>query len=154
MAKTDEFVSQLSDLINEFDGLRAGSKHDDCSDVMSDVKAIELATRSCAAIERIAGRNSSYWLQADSFRTNARHYEQLKACNLIGVLSSLRADLRAGHLVSLQELVHAEVFSDSLEMADHLVDTGYKDAAAVIAGSSLRAGSTLAATGQTLERAH
>ncbi|MFZ0592306.1 MAG: hypothetical protein WAM39_17735, partial [Bryobacteraceae bacterium] len=35
------------------------------------------------------------------------------------------------------ELVHADVFSDFLEMADHLLEQGYKDAAAVIVGSVL-----------------
>jgi hypothetical protein len=40
-------------------------------------------------------------------------------------------------LASLQELIHADMFASFLEMADHLLRSGYKDAAAVIAGSSL-----------------
>ena len=40
---------------------------------------------------------------------------------------------------SLAALAHAEVFADFLEMAQHLLDVGYKDAAAVIAGSALEA---------------
>ena len=38
---------------------------------------------------------------------------------------------------TLEELVHADLFADFLEMADELQRGGYKDAAAVIAGSTL-----------------
>ena len=38
---------------------------------------------------------------------------------------------------SREELIHASVFADFLQMADYLVDSGYKDAGAVIAGSTL-----------------
>ena len=48
-------------------------------------------------------------------------------------------DIKAGYLKSLEELIHADVFADFLEMAQHLANEGYKDAAAVVAGSSLEA---------------
>ena len=38
---------------------------------------------------------------------------------------------------NLKGLISGEIFSDYLEMAEHLLDEGYKDAAAVIIGSSL-----------------
>jgi hypothetical protein len=56
---------------------------------------------------------------------------------LAGVLRGLRADVGAGYTRTLEELVHADLFSDFLEMADELQRSGYKDAAAVIAGSTL-----------------
>ncbi len=56
---------------------------------------------------------------------------------LAGILRALRADIDAGYIDTLAELVHAEVFADLLEMADELQWKGYKDAAAVIAGSVL-----------------
>ncbi len=61
------------------------------------------------------------------------------ARSLAGILQSLRADLAAGYVRSQRELLHAELFADFLEMAQHLLNEGYKDAAAVIAGSSLEA---------------
>ena len=54
-------------------------------------------------------------------------------------MKALLADVKAGHLQSVVDLVHAETFADFLEMAQHLLDAGYKDAAAVIAGSALEA---------------
>jgi hypothetical protein len=50
---------------------------------------------------------------------------------------AIRADVEAGYTQTLEELVHADVFSDLLEMAAELQRSGYKDAAAVIAGSTL-----------------
>jgi len=61
------------------------------------------------------------------------------ARSLAGILESLRADVAAGYVRSQRELLHAELFADFLEMAQHLLNEGYKDAAAVIAGSSLEA---------------
>ena len=40
-------------------------------------------------------------------------------------------------LAPIQELIRAEVFDDFLEMAEHLLDQGYKDPAAVVIGSVL-----------------
>jgi hypothetical protein len=56
---------------------------------------------------------------------------------LSGILSALRADYEAGRLRSFEELIHADLFSDFLEMAEYLLDEGYKDPAAVIAGGVL-----------------
>ena len=43
------------------------------------------------------------------------------------------------HLQSVVELVHADVFADFLDMAQHLLEQGYKDPAAVMTGSVLEA---------------
>jgi hypothetical protein len=56
---------------------------------------------------------------------------------LIGLLRALRADVESGYMASLVELVHADLFADFLAMADELQRNGFKDAAAVIAGSTL-----------------
>jgi hypothetical protein len=57
--------------------------------------------------------------------------------HLVGVLVALRSDIEAGYVRTLEELVHADVFADFLEMATELQNKGYKDAAAVVAGSTL-----------------
>jgi hypothetical protein len=56
---------------------------------------------------------------------------------LAGVLQALRADFDAGYLRSIEELIHANVFADFLEMADELQTKDFKDPAAVLAGSVL-----------------
>jgi uncharacterized protein (DUF2164 family) len=56
---------------------------------------------------------------------------------LPGILKAVRADYADHYLQSVQEIIHAEVFGDFLEMADHLLEQGFKDPAAVIGGGTL-----------------
>jgi hypothetical protein len=53
------------------------------------------------------------------------------------IIAAVKEEILGGWLSSTRGLIAGEVFSDFLEMAQHLWDEGYKDAAAVIAGSSL-----------------
>jgi uncharacterized protein (DUF2164 family) len=48
-------------------------------------------------------------------------------------------DYRSDYLRTVTEIVQADTFADFLEMAVYLLDEGYKDAAAVIEGSSIEA---------------
>ena len=90
--------------------------------------------RGLAAIERVAGRQSATGNRRQ-VAPEARDYQRILFVH--GALKVLRADVAAGHTARLAELAHGEVFSDFLEMADHLLEKGFKDAAAVIAGSTL-----------------
>ena len=53
---------------------------------------------------------------------------------LKAVFLAAKEDFEGGHLRSLRSLVHAEVFDDELEQARELQASGYKAAAAVVAG--------------------
>ena len=55
----------------------------------------------------------------------------------LGILRAVKQHLEGGHLARLPELVRADLFSDFLEMAEHLLSTGYKDPAAVLVGGIL-----------------
>jgi len=56
---------------------------------------------------------------------------------LASIIQALKEDLQAGWLESIVELVHADTHRGYLEMAEELLAKNYKDAAAVIAGTSL-----------------
>jgi len=53
---------------------------------------------------------------------------------LIPILIAAYDDLKGGFLVSFKQIVQAEVFDSELEQARSLLESGYKNAAAVIAG--------------------
>jgi hypothetical protein len=55
----------------------------------------------------------------------------------INILDQIKHEVENGWLTTVKELVTAEVFSDFLEMGEHLLEEGYKDAAAVMIGSVL-----------------
>jgi len=56
---------------------------------------------------------------------------------LIPILKAAYDDLKNGFLVSFKQIVQAEVFDSELEQAKSLLDSNYKNAAAVIAGAVL-----------------
>lgn len=58
----------------------------------------------------------------------------------VGILRAAHEELAEGFVGRLQELVAAEVFTDFLEMARHLLESGYKDAAASLCGAVLEDG--------------
>ena len=95
-----------------------------------------LITSAQAAIERVAPPGSAYARRAaDVLAEDTRNDIQLE--HLIGIVDALRHDYEGGALVPLQELIRAEVFDDFLEMAEHLLQKGYKDPAAVLIGGVL-----------------
>jgi len=135
---SDTFLKQLDAIAAEYADAQKRSRHDDCSDVISESQLKDLQTRCFAAIERAAGRKSVYYEKA--FAVGDEHgsyYDHL--ARQIGVVNALRQDIAKGYLRSFEQLIHGEVFGDFLEMADYLVTNGYKDAAAVVAGSTLEA---------------
>lgn len=115
---------------------RKSSKYEDLSDLMRDVKN-EVLTLLEATIERVAPLGSAYRKHAEEAYTKYGRDNEYIITILTGVLRALRADYEAGRLRSLAELIHADLFSDFIEMAAYLHSEGYKDAAAVICGSVL-----------------
>jgi hypothetical protein len=95
-----------------------------------------------SAIQRLAPPGSTY-------ANGAQGYEHLLSGGVVamsialepvrGILEALKHDYQSGYLQSVTELVHADIFADFLDMAHHLLEQNYKDAAAVIAGSVLEA---------------
>ena len=56
---------------------------------------------------------------------------------LISILRAAEDDLKNGFLITIKQLVQADVFDSELEQAKSLLQNGYKNAAAVIAGTVL-----------------
>ena len=58
----------------------------------------------------------------------------------LGVLHAASEDIEHGHLETIQQLAAAEVFSDFIDQADHLLQSGYHVPAASLAGAVLENG--------------
>jgi hypothetical protein len=126
---------QLSDILEMYDRLISASANSDLSDLPQHDRQ-SLVTRAIAAIQRIAGSDSSYALElARILRQHPHLYTHIHL--VVGVVQALREDVAEGYIQSVIELTQGAVFADFLEMASHLHDSGYKDAAAVICGSAL-----------------
>lgn len=136
MVELKVILGQINPLLAEYEELKRRAKFDDLSD-LPDVQTGPLGTRMSAAIERLAPRGSRYLEEAMAVHKTWPITSPGRLNLLAAILMALKADFEAGHLNSIIEIIHAELFADFLEMADHLLEQGFKDPAAVIAGSVL-----------------
>jgi len=104
-----------------------------------DTEAAEKATGVYACIARYAPRGSTYFAQTDKYLAASEHptIGHLGVDGLVGILRALRADIDTDRLRRFESIVIAGVFEDLLQQAQHLVDNGYRRAAAVLAGATL-----------------
>ena len=96
-----------------------------------------LMTRCVAAVERGAPSGTAYSRAATAVfevdgAADTWHLQQM-----VGVVRALREDYVGGYMQTVEELIHAGVFDDFLDMANELLAKGYKDPSAVLGGSVL-----------------
>ena len=134
--KEKVFIQQIEEIIDIFKKNKSILIKEYGISQEGGVLANNLNTRIMAVITRITGINSEYYKQAMNILPNISE-PIARLMGLYGVLTGLYQDLKAGYLKSFSELIHADIFSDYIEMAEYLLEEGYKDPAAVITGSTL-----------------
>ena len=97
-------------------------------------KFLAFRTSTLSFLEQIVGRENIYYKKFDNATIYHGSHNLIQGFEL---LSALKKDVEQGWLKDLKGLISAEIFSDFLDMAEHLLDEKYKDPAAVIIGSIL-----------------
>ena len=82
----------------------------------------------------------SEYVYCDEFEKHCKYSNYDHAEQGVAVLCAAKEDIEGGYLQKVETLVSAEVFSDFLEMAEHLLDNNYKDPAASLIGAVLENG--------------
>jgi len=133
--RKDEAVKQIDAAIAYYE-LEAGfCQHADMSDNM--VVASSVVTTFFDVINRLAPSGSAFLRQAELIRAEYGIHIHKQHEKLCGILIALKNAYENNFLQDISSLLTADLFSDFIEMADHLLSEGYKDAAAVIGGSVL-----------------
>lgn len=128
----DLIVKQLSEIVTDL----ADSAND--NGYLGEYDAQRIATRARAAIRRYAPPGSPYEDDASELgRSDEFGNEGWKAQQLTAIVHALRDDYSLGGLTAVQELVHADLFDDFLDMAAELLSKGFVGPAAALAGSVL-----------------
>ena len=73
----------------------------------------------------------------EQFQKSCRGHYRSNAEAAIAILEAIAEEIAGGWLSSIKSLISAELFADFLEMSKHLLESGYKDPAAVMTGSVL-----------------
>jgi len=141
---SEEMIEQLSTLIKECEefcsdfppcwgfGLSSSPVSPEEEEIRKGL--LFLSYRLQAAIHRCT-------TSGDSYRKNVNDVSSSSDVgleeSLLPIAQALYADFQAGWFRSVSELIHADMFSDLLDIARELHESGYKDAAAVQAGTAL-----------------
>ena len=132
---TNKYLEQVEEVLNTYVNAYKNLREKSSSGTTSLITHVFI-TRCRALIHRVTGPNSPYTAQLSNLKGGA---PAVIVPKVRGAVTALRADLKAGYFETASELIHGEVFGDYLEMADHLLESEYKDAAAVMSGGTLEA---------------
>lgn len=103
-----------------------------------EAKGAEITEFLVSTIDRFTRPGSTYRQKLAQLREKEKSsYAGYTIPALVGLLRSLRFEINAGYLDRISGLIRADTFTDFLSMAQHLLEEGYKDPAAVLAGTVL-----------------
>lgn len=129
-------LPQIDSVIAAWENLKSRRKHGDYSD-LPDEEVSEVINRTIATVDRLTLPHTPYRVSIGSLVSSYGVNNGRVLDDLIGILKAVRMDYTQGYLQTIQELVHADLFADFLEMAEYLLEEGYKDPAAVMVGGVL-----------------
>jgi hypothetical protein len=141
MAVNDRILGQLDRLLEQAKQVEATSylyhsEDEEPYELISGEACTEWLLSCVNMAERVAGRDSAYYKHLSSRQqfsaSNPSTFTDARAA-----FRALREDYVNGLLVDFRELAAGEVFTDFLDMADHLSRNGYHVPAASLAGAVL-----------------
>lgn len=97
----------------------------------------EWQTQSSTYLSNLLGPDSVY---VQKFNTQVDGAYPGHVSKGKGILRGVREDIEGGYLRKIEALVSADIFSDFLDMAEYLLEEGYKDPAASLIGAVLENG--------------
>jgi hypothetical protein len=143
MKLNDVIVAEIDELVTIGEKLSRDASRSDSGlgpERIEELSAI--VSRSGQLIRRLYGTDSQYQqnlqrvLDTKYFTSmNSNYFKHIS--ELVGILKGIQHDIKSGILSDLRRLLHAAIFADFLDMSEHLLKEGYKDAAAVLLGAVL-----------------
>ena len=113
------------------------SEHVSMPDMVNSISFHEWKNNTQNFILLVCGENSPYY---KNFVDGVKTAYPGDVEHGIGILTALKEDIELGFLTKVRDLVSAEIFTDFIEMAQHLLDNNYKDSAASLIGAVLENG--------------
>ena len=130
------FIKQAEEIISGVKQISSRAKYSDMSDLSED-ETSRLISKSKAFVARTVGTNSEYYKDIISILDQKTYYPGTQLKFIVGTVIALKEDLENDYLKSYSEILNSNIFNDYIEIAEHLLENGYKDSAAVIIGSTL-----------------
>lgn len=122
--------------------LKQHAKYDGCNPYGQLKRHTEMYTLLASTIASFAPKKSPVYynfIYITKSIKNLRDGNELNTVNssLAGILNALKLAYEHDLFVSVQEVIHADLFEDFLGMSEYLLSEGFKDASAVMVGGVL-----------------
>lgn len=132
-------IDELTELGEKVLATRTAPSAGFITDDFVDVQLMNQWIISCLSlVGRIFGDSSPHYMRLKAQLPNYPKWSNAEQA--FGVWLSVKDDFESGGIFELRRLVEAEVFDEFLEQAEHLLEAGYFQPAAVVAGSVLEDG--------------
>jgi len=144
----EKIIDRLNKLIEMGEGVLATKYTEEVSigydenyveslDHVDDELFYQWTIRTMSFLNEVFGDENFYFqrFKADCWKADYDHSVRGQS-----ILKSVKEDIEGGYLINLETLVAADIFTDFLEMAEHLVEQSYKDPAAMLVGAVLEDG--------------
>ena len=133
--KLNDLTTRIDQLIEQARGVLATRKSGGyIDDSVDSGKLTGLKASVLSFVTMTYGKNHSHYTVFDTATDNSWLYNAEQAYE---ILLSIKKEIDGGWVFSVKQLISAEIFADFVEMAEHLLEQGYKDPAAVMIGSVL-----------------
>jgi hypothetical protein len=130
----DEFIKRADELIElGKTALKSEYENGDYSSLDS-TQFFAFRSASLSFLLNAFKRDHPYYTD---FFQRVQHAEPYNVRDGLGILQGVRGEMAGGWTITVKAIVSAEIFSDFLEQASHLLSADFKDAAAVITGGVL-----------------
>lgn len=131
-AANKKILDRVHYLLNKGDGVMETLYDPHGSPRVDQSYQLAFASDVLHLIQDIYGKDSSYY---STFKGIGFGNYKSSCETGINILHSIREQIENGWLVSFKDLVSAEIFTDFMDMAEYLLNEGYKDPSAVVIGS-------------------
>jgi len=132
--QVNDLVRRVDELLAMGQAILASRRRSDWGEYVDSGLMSGFRSASLSFVDRVYGSNHPHFSEINEMAKGSDLYH---AESCIAILKAIRSEIDGGWLFSIKGLITAEVFADFMEMAEHLLESGYKDPAAVMCGSVL-----------------
>jgi len=132
--KIENFIHRTEELIVQGQDVLKTKNKGQFGTYVNSGKFLGFRSACLSFLSNLFSKEHPYYLEFDK---NVSDSTPSKTEQGIGVLYAVKNELEGGWIRTTKGLIASEIFSDFLEMSSHLFEEGYKDPAAVMAGSVL-----------------
>jgi hypothetical protein len=133
--RIDDLKRRINELISQADQVLTTTRTSDNGyRFVNSENFYAFRTAALSFLRNTFGENHPYYQEFDQQANSSMPHSAEEGR---GILSAVKQEIDGGWLFTVKGLISAEIFADFLEMAQYLLNEGYKDAAAIMIGSVL-----------------